>query len=189
MVENNKKEIKVGLWLTGTLFLISAIAVVTFLINDKSEGNSVEISSSENVSGIKCVDTSKMSFIFRDYKPTEHVNIVKVAFMGNKLTSITYAYEGRYVDGTEADHARDFAEAAYGLNLTDNLELDITTFAKNMSVSGDKVYFTVTAADDSNLNSKTAPIFMLEQEQDFPTTLESMRSAYEGTGFSCEMNN
>ena len=189
MVDNNKEGIKhIELWLIGTLFLVSIIAVIAFLINDRSKGNEVIISGTEDVEGLRCINNDKMSFIFQDYRPIAHTNTITAAFMSGKLNSLTYAYEGQYTDNEEADHARDFGEADYGLNLTDNLNLDITTFTKNMSVSGDKVYFTVTASDDTNLNSKTAPIFMLSDDKTFPTTLEGMKMAYESVGFSCSVD-
>lgn len=164
------------------------VAIVAVIIYNSSSTQEVEINKSEDASGIKCIDTNYTGIIFKDYQPTAHTNSIVMAFMGQKLSSITYSYEGEYTNAAEADHARDLAETAYNSTMVEKYGLSVTDFAKNISVKQNNVYASITATDSKNLSSKTAPIFMLDGSQPFPTSLEDAKNVYEKSGFVCEIN-
>lgn len=184
--DNNKKYKTTGIWLICLAFVVLIAAIIAFIINNGQTTNEVAISGSKDISGIKCVNDTKVESIIQGQSPISHKNTVIAAFTEDKLSSITYSYEGNYKDATEADHARDLAEASYYKSLSEKYGLDTSAFTKNISVGGDKVYLSITATDTKNLNSKTAPLFMLSDTQGFPDTLKAMKTAYENAGFICE---
>lgn len=187
MVESNDK--KIWIWLAAVAFAVAVLAVLISVLVNEGVSEGVEISGSKDISGISCTDNTQLNFIVKDVPPFTHENKITAAFADDEFSSITYTYEGKYSNWDEADHARDVAEATYGLALAEKYGLDITAFTKNISVDGDTMYISITAADSGNLNSKTAPIFMLDDARAFPISLEEMRTAYEDAGFSCVVNN
>lgn len=190
MVHIDKKQSKkTSTWVACLILVVTLSLVILIAVNNGSTSDEVKINSTENVSGIRCKDVNKTSIFLKDYVPVSHINTVTVAFIKDKLSSITFSYEGKYRDAAEADHARDFAETAYNTILPEKYGLEITDFTKNISVKEDTVHLSITTTDAKNLKSITAPIFMLENDKTFPTTLEAMRVAYENEGFKCEINN
>lgn len=184
--DNNKKYKTAGIWLICLAFIVLAAAIVAFIINNGQSTNEMTISGTKDISGIKCANSTEIGSVVQGQTPIVHQNTVIAAFTEDKLSSITYSYEGEYGSTAEADHARDLAESSYYKNLSEKYGLDTSAFTKNISVGDNKVYLSITATDTKNLNSKTAPLFMLGDTQSFPGTLKAMKTAYENAGFICE---
>ncbi|MBQ3348231.1 hypothetical protein IJJ36_01570 [Candidatus Saccharibacteria bacterium] len=189
MGSDNKKMKRTGIWLASLACIVLLISVLFFIFNNGSSTDELTITGSKSISGIRCADETHASILLAGSTPISHTNIITAAFMDKKLASISYNYEGRYNSAASADHARDLAEAAYNLTMTDKYGLVITDFTRNISVKDDTVYLSITSDSVKNLNSRTAAIFMLNNIQTFPTSLEDMKMAYEKTGFSCEVKN
>lgn len=189
VVEIDKKKNNTVIWAIGTILLVFAIVAVFFVINSGNTTGELTIDGTESVSGIRCVDAAKINFLLKDYSPVSHKNVITVSFTNERLASITYAYEGSYSSPAEASRARDFAESTYSSTMSKEYGLEITDFARNMSVNENNVYISITATDNKFLNSKTAPIFMLSSDQAFPSSLKEIETAYESVGFFCEVNN
>ena len=184
-----KKMSSIGVLLIFVAFAAAIIAAVVFIINNGSTTDELTISGLKNIGGIRCADDTQLSFLLGDYKPTTHKNTITAAFIDSQLSSITYAYEGTYNDEAEADHARDLIEANYNLTMSKEYGLDITDFTRNISVDKNTVHASITATDTKNLNSKTAPMFMLSNTQAFPSSLDDMETAYRNLGFLCTKEN
>ena len=182
------KNKKVGIRMMGIAFLMLLSAMITFVLLNGKETKELKISGTRDVGGLKCENSTRMSFIIRDVQPISYGNTIIANFADNVLSSISYTYEGGYSNSAEADRARSLTEAKYNLTVTEDIGLDLTTFARNMAVSENSLYITVTASGVENLNAKTAPIFMLESGKSFPTALSDMKTAYESIGFNCEVN-
>ncbi len=190
MANTDDKRIKnTGIWLVGIAFVILVVAIVIFIFNNGSSTDELTITGSKSVSGIRCVDKTQTSILTIDYPPISHTNTITAAFIDKKLSSISYNYEGEYANDVDADHARDLAETAYNSTMTNKYGLEITDFTRNISVDKNMVYISVTSDGTKKLNSKTAPIFMLDDKQSFPSSIENMKIAYENIGFSCEVKN
>ena len=189
MADVDKKKDNTSIWAIGTILLVFAVVAVFFLINSGNTTEELTIDGTESVSGIRCIDTANTNILLKDYSPVSYKNVITVSFTNERLASITYAYEGSYSSSAEADHARDFAESAYNSTMSKEYGLEITDFARNMSVNENTVYISITATDNKFLNSKTAPIFMLSSDQAFPSSLKEIETAYESAGFFCEVNN
>lgn len=185
MANHKKQTKKTGMWLIAIAGVLFVAAITVIILSNSHIAEDVLVSGSTDVSGFKCVDTSQLNDFLKDYTPASHKNTITATFTNGDFSSMTYAYEGNYADNAEADHARDFAEAAYGTFLNSE-GLDITTFTKSFSVNENKFYASITATDVKNLQPRVAPIFMLSKAQNFPTTLEGMLTAYQNAGFSCE---
>jgi len=186
---DNKKMRKTGIWLVGLSCIALLVFILFFIFNNGSSTDELTITGSKSVRGIRCTDEAHISFLLTGSTPISHTNIITAAFMDEKLTSISYSYEGKYTDTSSADHARDLAEAAYNLTMTNKYNLEITDFTRNISIKDDTVYLSITSDGVKYLNSKTAMIFMLSDTQTFPTSLKDMKTAYENVGFSCETKN
>ena len=170
------------------VLLIVAVVVLIFTGGNRST-DELKITATQNVSGVKCINDSETNFILRELPADSYKNTIVASFIENNLTSISYTFVGKYASSTEAGRARGLAEKNYNLTLSEKLGLDITVFARNMALSGDMVYITITATNNEYLTSKTAPIFMLSDNQKFPIDLDGLRLAYEEVGFKCEVNN
>lgn len=189
MCNDNKKMKRTGIWLVSIACIALLVSALFFIFNNGSSTDELTIAGSRSVSGIRCTDEMHTSFLLTGSTPISHINVITAAFIDEKLASISYNYEGKYNSVASADHARDLAEAAYNLTMTDKYGLVITDFTRNISVKDDTVYLSITSDGVKNLNSRTAAIFMLNNIQTFPTSLEDMKMAYEKTGFSCEVKN
>lgn len=184
MVKNGDNR-KIGLIIFGVGFVILVMAAIILFVNSGNTTDIVEITGSKAVSGIRCVNTERMSFVFEEVSPVSYENVITAVFMDDELSSLSLEYKGEYASAAEADHARDLAESSYNLTMTEKYGMNITDFSRNISVSGDMVYATITAVSSKDLGSKTAALFMLDGIQDFPSSSQDMKVVYENGGFSC----
>ena len=186
MGEYEKKRI-IGTSFLIIAFVLIAIAVIFNLTNGNTTGD-ITVSGSDKVTGIKCIDTKLAHPVFADVQPVSRTNTITANFTNNRLSSITYKYDGIYHSGDEASNARVLAEADYNLILANEYGVKIDIFSHLFMTDGEKMTLTIT--DDANkVTSKTAPYFLLDTRAGFPNTLKELQTAYEVKGFSCVVEN
>lgn len=179
----NRNILNIGIILSALMIII--IMFVIIFINDNRSQN-LQISGKQDISGLNCNNNQSLNMIMQGYQPVSYNNTITAAFMDKKLVSITFAFKGEYSDFATANNARSSAEGKYNITMTEQYGLDIADFTRNISVSKNTVYVSVTSTNTENLNTTTAPIFMLKGVDPFPLTMDEMKAAYESIGFTCE---
>lgn len=176
----------------GVLFCVLAIIILVsaLIINMMTGGKTGDITISGNAKmvGLKCEDASLPHPVFGDIKPLSSKNTVTANFADERLSTIMYQYDGVYASEEQERHARVLAEADYNLILANDYGEKIDVFSHNFMSDGEKLSLTITAKSDK-VSSRTAPYFLLDTTTSFPKTLDAMKKAYEGKGFSCKIEN
>ena len=167
--------------------MLIVIVLIINLVSSNTTGE-VTISGNASVVGVKCVDDKLAHPVFADVQPLSHTNAVTATFPRDKLSSITYKYDGIYRSKDEASNARVLAEADYNLILANEYDAKIDIFSHLFMTDDTKLTLTIT--DNANkVTSRTAPYLLLDTQTAFPKTLEELRAAYETKGFSCVVDN
>lgn len=184
MGKNGKKK---AIWASLLILVVvsAVIAVVVILFNGSTTGD-VMVSSSNIMTGVKCIDTELMHPVFADVQPVSHANTITANFVGGDLSSIMYRYDGVYQSEDEASHARVLAEADYNLILANDYGEKIDIFTHSFMADGAKISLTV-SSNANKITSKTAPYFLLDRTDSFPKTLNGLKAAYEAKGLSCKV--
>ncbi len=185
---NNKKEKRFSL--IAAVFVVMAIVlallilVVVFLSGGQS--NDVKVSGGGKNVGLKCTDSEILHPALRDYTPISHTNTIMANFDEEGLSTITLYYVGAYGSPSEAKQAEAYAQADYGLILAKEYGVSTESFSHSFTIDGENVNLTITAKN-GDVNDKTAPYFLLEQNRVFPKTLDGLKQRYEERNFSCEV--
>ena len=186
---NDKKEKSLSSVSCYSIIAIVVLLLLLFIIIIFGEKKSDDIEVSiggENI-GLKCTDSELLHPALRDYTPMSHTNTIMANFTeNNMLSTITLYYVGNYGSSSEAKQAEAYAQADYGLILAKEYGTNVDSFSHSFMIDGEKVGLTITAKNDS-VNDKTAPYFLLEQEESFPKSLEIMKQRYEERNFTCEV--
>ena len=187
----NKKN-KTLLMRVGVSFCIVVVLtlVVVLLVNNMNgvKTGDVIVSGDAEMIGLKCEDTTLLHPVFADVEPISWKNTITANFADDRLSTITYQYDGTYSSEDEVERARVFAEADYNLILSNEYGQKINIFSHNFMSNGDVLSLTITGKADK-VDSRTAPYFLLDAGNSFPKTLGSMKEAYESKGFSCKIEN
>lgn len=181
----SKKEKNNITWAAvAVVMVVGVVAVIAALLNSGSS-NDIVVSGEGEVIGLKCKDDKLTHVVLTYGRPTSFTNEVLANFQDDKLMSIMYQYEGIYSSEEEVKEAEAFAAADYNKILAKNYGVDTNIFSHVFVKDGNELRLTINGKADK-VNSKVAPYFMLEQNDSFPKTLDAVRKAYEGAGFSCE---
>lgn len=186
-MSKNKKTL---LMQVGVLFCVVAVLILVVIIimnitNGEKTGD-ITVSGSAKMVGLKCEDTVLKHPVFIDVKPISQKNKIMANFANDRLSTITYQYDGIYSSEEATERARVEAEADYNLILANNYGEQVDVFSHSFMSDGDKLSLTITAKADK-VGSRTAPYFLLDNTDSFPKSLEVMREAYEAKGFSCKV--
>ena len=185
---NEKKEKKLGPVVYFVIAVIAIVSLILFMIFNGGESNDVKISWEEKKIGLKCTNSKILHPALRDYTPVSHTNTIMANFIDDELSTITLYYVGDYGSPSKAKQAEAYAQADYGLILAKEYGVDVGSFSHSFMIDGSKVNLTITA-ENGDINDRTAPYFLLEQNKSFPKSLEGMKQRYEERNFSCEMTN
>lgn len=178
---------RIGVSVGGSIFLTVVVVLVAVIVlnMNKSTGD-VKIGGVIHYTGLKCIDHENEHILFSTIKPLSWSNVVTANFADSGLSSITYQYDGIYSSEAEATRAEEYAVPNYNIILERDYGEKNNIFSHSFLKDGNKLALTITGKGD-RINVKTAPYFMLSNTETFPETVDSMKSAYERVGFSCEI--
>ena len=188
-------DTKRGNWKNAGMAIFAAIfcGLIIFIIFLLTTENRTEITSSTETFKMTSLTCNKLGadneYFNEEGTVVDGEHEVRANFSNDELVDLMYIYKATYSGGTDLVHMKDVAEAnfnlAYGNTYVykDNLWSASFTVDKNKDLVKMSVY-----AGAGSLDSNVAKVFQLERENVFPKTVESMRSAYENTGFSCSVS-
>lgn len=178
---------RIGVSVGGSIFLtVAAMLVVIIVLNMNKSTGDVKIGGVIHYTGLKCIDHENEHILFSTIKPISWSNVITANFSEDRLSSITYQYDGIYSSEAEATEAEEYAVPNYNIILERDYGEKNNIFSHSFLKDGNKLALTITGKSN-RVSAKTAPYFMLSNTETFPETVDSMKSIYEKVGFSCEI--